>query len=193
MRSILAEPKLFEQKIQPCSCSRCLCLQWNPHPTDPHHGHRSGLPFGRRRRPPPPAQPPTPCACASRAECTFAAAPATHRGAQVKSQPGHAVGDRSRCCSLTAECIIAGLQAPLSAPQARWWPAARDVRTAAATEDARGGESRGLCDSIPRKTVSAARLAALTPRLLHPKGGLVSQPGQRTEFCGWSPMVPLRL
>ena len=52
MRSILAEPKLFEQKIQPCSCSRCLCLQWNPHPTDPHHGHRSGLPFGRRRRPP---------------------------------------------------------------------------------------------------------------------------------------------
>ena len=30
-------------------------------------------------------------------------------------------------------------------------------------------------------------------RLLHPKGGLVSQPGQRTEFCGWSPMVPLRL
>ena len=223
MRSILAEPKLFEQKIQPCSCSRCLCLQWNPHPTDPHHGHRSGLPFGRRRRPPiyprrspghhrlhdhrhglrpigrprprppPPAQPPPPCACASRAECTFAAAPATHRGAQVKSQPGHAVGDRSRCCSLTAECIIAGLQAPLSAPQARWWPAARDVRTAAATEDARGGESRGLCDSIPRKTVSAARLAALTPRLLHPKGGLVSQPGQRTEFCGWSPMVPLRL
>jgi len=28
---------------------------------------------------------------------------------EVKSQPGHAVGDSSRCCSLTAACTIAGL------------------------------------------------------------------------------------